>query len=302
MQNTTGLTGAAPIWSAFMQEAVPYITKNNPTPFKRPGGLVDKVICSYSGTEPSEDCPETRSEIFASDQLPLPKSKDLFSKVTIDTWTGYLASGDCQEFQKSIKAMTVDDVWGRKWLTDTDQGREWLANAGLGEGVRFAPERECKADDPKPTIFFAGLEDNQTITESPFDIYAVADVPTGFKNFRLEYGIGEDPDHWTELAGPFDSPRPSPDRLVTWDVSELAGNLVTVRLVLFGTEDNYAEKRIHLILDVPPATATPLPTATITPEPSATPQPSETPTSTSIPPTMTVTEQPPAVPPPVVVP
>ncbi len=292
MQNTTGLTGAAPIWSAFMREAVPYITKDNPTPFKRPGGIVDKVICSISGTEPSENCPETRSEIFASDQLPLPGNKDLYAKVTIDTWTGFLASGECQEFQKSVKAISIDDEWGRKWLTDSDQGREWLNNAGLSENVRFAPDRECKADDPKPTIFYAGLEENQVITESPFDIYAVADVPSGFKDFYLEFGIGEDPEDWKLLAGPFDSPRSSPDRLVTWDVSELAGNLVTVRLVMDGVEDNYAEKQIHLLLDVPPATATPLPTATQTSLPTITFTPTFTPTNTMIPPTETSTVEP----------
>jgi penicillin-binding protein 1C len=298
MQNTTGLTGAAPIWSAFMREAVPYLTKDNPTPFKRPGGLVDKVICSISGTEPSDECPATRSEIFASDQLPLPRSKDFYSKVTVDTWTGYLASGNCPEFQKSLQALTIDDKWARKWLTDSNEGRQWLANAGLGESVRFAPDRECKSDDPKPTIYFPGLEENQTITESPFDIYAVADVAAGFKNIRLQYGIGEEPEEWIELAGPFDSPRPSPDRLVTWDVTNLAGNLVTVRLVMYGTEDNYAEKRIHLILDVPRATPTTAPTATMTPEPSITP----TPTITIIPPTETLTVQPATEEPPVVVP
>lgn len=288
MLHTTGLTGAAPIWSSFMQEAVPYITNNNPTPFRRPGGLVDKVICSISGTEPSEECPNSRSEVFASDQLPLPASKDFYANVTIDTWSKDLASGACQEFQRSIKAISISDPWGKKWITDTDQGRVWLSDVGLGENVRFAPERECTADDPKPTIFYAGIEDNQAITESPFDIYAVVDVPSGFKDFVLEYGLGDEPEEWIHLAGPFDTPRPSPDRLVTWNVSELAGNVVTVRVVLYGTEDNYAEKRIRLFLDVPPPTPTPEPTATQTVEPTFTPTPTST--STEVPPTITPSE------------
>jgi penicillin-binding protein 1C len=271
MQNTTGLTGAAPIWSAFMREAVPYISHDNPTPFRRPGGIVEKVICSYSGTEPSEDCPETRSEIFASDQLPLPKNKDFYSKVTIDTWTGLLASGECQDYQKSVKALYVDDSWGRKWLTDTEQGKNWLNHVGLGENVRFAPERECKASDPKPEIFFAGIEDNQVITDNPVDIYAVANVSSGFKDFQLQYGIGEEPKKWESLAEPFESPLAAPERLVTWDATKLTGNLITLRLIMHGTENNYAEKRIRLILDVPQATATPAPTATETPTPTITP-------------------------------
>ena len=112
MLNTTGLTGAAPIWSAFMKEAVPYLTHDNPTPFRRPGGIVDKLICKVSGAEPADGCPDVRNEIFASDQLPLPSSKDFYASVTIDTWTGLLASGECQEYQKSVRALSVEDVVG----------------------------------------------------------------------------------------------------------------------------------------------------------------------------------------------
>jgi hypothetical protein len=263
------------------------VTNNNPTTFSRPGGIEDHVICAYSGTEPAEECPETRSEIFASNQLPLPKEKDFFSKVTIDTWTGFLASGVCQDNQKSINAITVDDEWGRKWLRDTDQGRSWLENSGLGEGVRFAPEQVCKAEDPKPSMYFAGLDDGQSITESPFDVYAVAEVPSGFRNFVLEYGLGDDPEDWTLLAGPFDTMRVEPDRLVTWDVTELAGERVTLRLLMNGTDDNYAEKRIHLNLDVPAPTPTPEPTATT----ASTENPTNTPTL-EIPPTETSTLEP----------
>jgi penicillin-binding protein 1C len=283
MLNTTGLTGAAPIWSAFMKEAVPYLTHDNPTPFRRPGGIVDRVICSVSGTEPAEGCPETRSEIFTSDQLPLPASKDFYTNVTIDTWTGLLASGECQEYQKSIRALSVDDSWGRKWLTDTDQGREWLSSVGLSENVKFSPERECRSSDPHPEIMFAGIEDNQTITVNPIDVYALVNVPSGFKNFELLYGIGDDPSDWKTLAGPFDSPRAAPDRLVTWDATEFAGNMVTFRIVLNGTDGQYADKRIHVILNIPQATPIPVPTATATIIPSATPQPTEIPTATIMP-------------------
>lgn len=283
MLNTTGLTGAAPIWSAFMKEAVPYLTHDNPTPFRRPGGIVDRVICSISGTEPAEGCPETRSEIFASDQLPQPSSKDFYANVTIDTWTGLLASGECQDYQKSVHALSVDDTWGRKWLTETDQGREWLASVGLSGNVKFTPERECRSSDPRPEIVFAGMEDNQTLMTNPVDVYGLVNVPQGFKNFELFYGIGDDPAEWKPLAGPFDSPRPAPDRLVTWDATAFAGNMVVLRIVLNGTDGQYADKRIHLILDIPQATATPLPTATATLVPTITPVPTEQPTATILP-------------------
>ncbi|HEX9091525.1 MAG TPA: transglycosylase domain-containing protein, partial [Anaerolineales bacterium] len=61
MKDITGVTGAAPIWSEFMKFAVQQLTGGNPTPFVKPSGIVDRVICSVSGTEPSQWCPNQRS-------------------------------------------------------------------------------------------------------------------------------------------------------------------------------------------------------------------------------------------------
>ena len=72
MVGSSGVSGAAPIWSQFMEFAVPYLTNGAPTPFNRPAGIVDKVVCSLSGTEPSSSCSNQHTEIFVSDQPPLP--------------------------------------------------------------------------------------------------------------------------------------------------------------------------------------------------------------------------------------
>ena len=88
MQNISGLAGAAPIWAEYMQESANRVTGGNPSQFIRPGGIVERIICAVSGTEPSNKCPIQRSELFAADQPPLPKNQDLWKKVLIDTWTG----------------------------------------------------------------------------------------------------------------------------------------------------------------------------------------------------------------------
>ncbi|MDZ4159633.1 MAG: transglycosylase domain-containing protein, partial [Anaerolineaceae bacterium] len=95
MVNTTGLTGAAPIWSQFMQAAVPKVAGGNPSPFARPAGIVEKVICAVSGTEPSEWCPSQKSEMFVYDQPPPAKEHDLWQNIRLDTWTGMRASAYC---------------------------------------------------------------------------------------------------------------------------------------------------------------------------------------------------------------
>lgn len=289
MINTTGLTGAAPIWSQMMTETINRLTGGNPTPFSRPPGVVDHVICSVSGTEPSEWCPSQRTEIFAADQPPLPKKDDLWQKVMVDTWTGLRSSPYCEDFTEEKYALNVTDKSAIKWILETDQGRGWADSIGFSEPIFFTPERECKAEDQRPTILFAALSDNQTINNSPLDIYAVIHAPSNFKEYRLEYGVGDDPGDWKPLAEGLTAQYSQPEKIFSWDLHKISGGRITLRLYLESTNGKYAQRKIHLNLQVPTltptvtATPTQTPTPTHTPTSTSTPEPSETPTPTSSP-------------------
>ncbi len=292
MQDVTGLTGAAPAWSNFMQSAVPELTGGNPTGFQRPDGIVEKVICTISGTEPSEFCPQQRSEVFAADQPPQPKENDLWKKARVDTWTGFSASAECPDYAEEKFTLNVNDPWAVSWIKDTDPGRSWAASVGFNWPITFLPKRECKASDPRPTIIFAGVGDNQTITHSPLDIYTVVKATANFKDFRLEWGPGEDPQEWKVLVDNITDQYPNPERIYTWDLSELPAGPVTLRVWLNSTDsDQHAEKRIHLTLNVPTPTPTATPTATVTPTMTSTPTVTLTPlpSLTPVPPTATKT-------------
>ncbi len=272
MINTSGLTGAAPVWAQFMQYAVPLLTGGNPTPFVRPAGVVDRIICSTSGTEPSQWCSQQRSEIYAYDQLPLGADQDLWQKVKIDTWTGLRASNACPDFTKEKLVLNVTDSFARTWIQGSEDGRAWAENLGFGgDEIFFTPERECTADDPKPELIFAGLNDGQTISASPLDIYVVAYANGGFRRFRLEFGVGDDPASWQTLVENLDSAYRNPERIYSWDLATLPPGTVTLRLYMESDHDTYAEKRIRLNLLVPTPTATPTATPTLTPTPTMTP-------------------------------
>ncbi len=120
MINTTGVSGAAPIWAEIMQFGIEQVTDGNPSRFSRPDGIVEKEICEISGTEPSEWCPSTRQEVFAFDQLPLDKEEDLWRELKIDTWTELESSSYCSDFVEKRFALNVKDKWAIKWLEDTD--------------------------------------------------------------------------------------------------------------------------------------------------------------------------------------
>ena len=136
MINSTGLTGAAPIWSQFMQAAEMLVSNNSPTPFSRPAGVVDETICSVSGTKPSEFCPSEKQEIFAFDQPPLDASQDLWKRVRVDTWTGLISSAACGDFVKDIDTVNVKDESARK----VDPRLSGWAKLGGKNGIR-RPDR-----------------------------------------------------------------------------------------------------------------------------------------------------------------
>ncbi len=281
MVNTSGLSGAAPIWSQFMQFAVPYLTNGLPTPFARPPGIVDKVVCRLSGTEPSNWCKSQYTEIFAADQPPLPPSQDLVRRIRIDLWTGYQASDACKGPSEEVLVMNVTDPWARKWL-ESRQGRDWLERNGLPTEFRYAPERECREGDPQPIIEIS-LNDGQVITSPSLDVKGTADADGGFKKWVLEYGLGEEPSAWTVLSE--GSNHVKNGTFYTWNLSGLPNGVVTLRLTLIG-ENAEVDKRIRLNLSLPtptplPATDTPTPPPTDTPTPvipsTDTPMPTNTP-------------------------
>jgi membrane carboxypeptidase/penicillin-binding protein PbpC len=274
MVNTTGLTGAAPIWSAFMQYAVPIVSSGAPTPFYMPPGIVERTICSVSGAEPSQWCRGgQRNELFAADQPPLPASQDLLHRTNIDTWTGLIANDTCKEFVEDELVLNVSDKWGRQWLR-SGSGRDWLEAHDMPRNPFFAPDRECNASDPRPVLEFSNLNDSSVITEMTLPIQGVIDVQNGgFTGWRLEYGAGGDPEEWTLLAQG-NNAFPTASLIHTWNLQGVVDTQLTLRLYLMNGEDYYAERRVTVTLNLP----------------TPTPPPTETPTPTQFPPTVAPTD------------
>ncbi len=303
MVNTSGLSGAGPIWAEFMTEAIDQLKNGNPSPFVRPPGIVDRVICAISGTEPSQWCPQQKSEIFASDQLPEPKSEDLWQKVNIDTWTGFAASEACSDYTDQKFAINVEDIWAKAWLKNDSKGQAWAEDMGFSKPLFFTPERACRADDPKPIINLSGISDGQTLHTSPLEIKGMVTATENFDYYRIEWGRGADPVSWKVLVDKVKSPQETPAKLFEWDLTDVEPGIVTLRIYIHSTKDTYAEKRISLNIQLPTPTPTetltPTQTPTLTPMPTETTAPSLTPTPTStgtstptVTPTPTITETP----------
>ncbi len=279
----SGVTGAAPIWNAFMQYAIPRLTSNNPMPFQRPNGIIDKAVCALSGAEPSEWCPDQRLEQFAQDQPPLPKDKDLWQRVWVDSFSLELASDACRDYAVERVGLAVTDPWAQKWLTEDSQGKTFLEDKlGVkGDELFFIPTGICDADTPHPVVAFTAPAGGSVITSAPLTIFGRASAGSAFKDWVLEYGVGSDPDHWPDLAiGK--SPLENPGELFVWDLAGVPNGPITLRLTVRGENNGKAGAELRLTLNLPTPTPAPTPTPTSTQAPTATstPTPTETPTPT----------------------
>ena len=285
MDQITSSNGAAPIWSQFMQNVAPLRAGGSPGDFPRPDGVINEVICSISGTEPSNSCKSGKqTEIFAADQPPLPPGMDLWRGITLDTWTRLEASDACDDFTEELKVMRVEDDWARKWL-GTKPGKNWLDANDFPKEVDFAPNRECNQNDPYPDLRFTNLDEGDKITEIDFDIFGIVTVSDNFGKWTLEYGEGSEPSSWKFLVENSDAQYDKAEKLAEWDVEGFDG-IYTLRLTLRGDKgDSIAERVVHVKMDLP----VPTPTPTLLPTSTATPLPTATATSTSLPPTETAT-------------
>ena len=288
MVNTSGLSGAAPIWADFMEAAIQDLRGGAPSAFERPNGIVEKVICAVSGTEPSEWCPSQTTEIFASDQLPLDADEDLWIDVKLDTWTLLTPSDECgTDFVDSELVLNVTDFWAGEWILDTGAGQTWAEKMGFDEPIRFVPKHACTSDDSPATIEFSGVEEGDQISNTEFPIILQVWGGRVFEKFTIYYREGSE-GGWTKLET-FTEQSKDPKDYLIWDLTDVADGEVYLRVRMIGNNDRVAEKTIKLNVLKPTPTPTPTMTPTITP--TITPTPTETQPAT---PTFTPTETVPA--------
>jgi penicillin-binding protein 1C len=281
MVNTSGVTGAAPIWHAFMEAA---LGGGKASPFGRPATIVERQICAISGAEPSEFCPpdRMRTEVFAPDKLPLPKERDLWQRAFIDSFTSLYQTAECaqyyqleqQEGQQKI-VVGVSDPFAQKWLTEDPNGQAWAASVGINPPIMWAPTAECKADSPHPIMEFVFPAEGAVLDGKPVQILgqAAAQPVEQFDHYLIEYGLSHDPQGWGLLLGPSANPILEIGKLADWDLTNLPDGPITLRIIVFSKSGGAAEERVRFTIQKPTPTAAPSETVipTETPTPSVTP-------------------------------
>ncbi|MCX6030321.1 MAG: transglycosylase domain-containing protein, partial [Chloroflexi bacterium] len=182
MQKVAGSLGAAPIWQNTMKRAL----QGKPVqPFAEPPGIQRIRVCADTGTLPSEACQNTREELFATNQGPLPAQFDLHQRVRVDKVTGRLAT----DFTPA------DRIETRDVLIFPAKYRAWAEAHGIPQ---TAIEQQAFAFPPELALNSPANGDKAT---GIVQIAGRVHLPPPLV-WRVEYGVGPDPIGWGVVAGP----------------------------------------------------------------------------------------------------
>jgi penicillin-binding protein 1C len=297
MQGTTGLSGAAPIWNAFMNQAA--VTRA--TPFVRPATIVERTICTLSGAEPSDACPpdRRRTELFAPDKLPLPADRDLRQRMYIDPWTGLRQTDACSRayqtdrlYEQLRDVVDVQDPSARTWLTQDPSGQAWAAAIGITPPILWSPPGECTEQTPRPIVSIAYPAEGQILPGGEIVLLGTAGATADFAYFRVEWGVSHSPEGWGEVLGPNTNQVSQTGTLATWNAENAPDGDITLRVIAYAQSGGQAEYRVRIRIERPTPTPTPTPTETPTPTATTTPPPTNTPLPTDTPAPVTATPSP----------
>jgi membrane carboxypeptidase/penicillin-binding protein PbpC len=111
MIKVSGVTGAGPIWNAFMRQV---LNGQPELQFQRPEGLIQVEVCALSGLLPTDLCPSRKVEWFINGTEP--KEQDnIFQKFAIDSATGLLATSNTPPERRIEKVYEVLPQEARDW-------------------------------------------------------------------------------------------------------------------------------------------------------------------------------------------
>jgi len=240
MKGTTGVTGAAPIWHDFMEQATKKMPVKN---FERPPGIVEKEICADTGTQPSEFCRQKIMEVFVEDQPPQGPEFDPHRPQCPDVPSGVALFG-----------YPAEDKFVRDWALSRD-GQQWAQS----RSVTLVP-MDCSSTPGVATgpviINITSPPEGGTVAGN---IVIIGTVAGALDHYEVTWAPGRGSSSWEWISGPHLSTVDN-GPLAQWDVSGLDTGEYTLRIVAYGRRGGTTEARVHVRVDnAHPPTPTPGP-------------------------------------------
>ncbi len=175
MVDVTGVTGAAPIWNAFMRAVLMGQPEQH---FSEPTGIVTREICALSGLLATPECPRRRTELFIDGTEPT-ESDNIYQTFTLDSVTGLLADNSTPPERRVERVYAVLP----------QEARDWGIRSGLPIPPSGAQVRVPDRDE--------GL---RLLEPDPYTIFKLSPlIPPESQRLRLTVGAPPDTESVTYL-------------------------------------------------------------------------------------------------------
>ena len=111
MQDVTGISGAAPIWSSFMRRV---LLGQPELSFQQPPGIVRAEVCALSGLLPTPACTLRKNELFIEGTVPT-EYDNLYQTFTVDSEIGFLADDSTPPGRRIERSFVILPQEARDW-------------------------------------------------------------------------------------------------------------------------------------------------------------------------------------------
>ncbi len=230
LENPSALP-ASGLWSALMQSTS---ESQPPDSFPLPPGITTLTVCDPSGLLPTDECPNTVSEIFLDGYQPA-QADTLYRAYDINRETKLLAT-----------VFTPPQLVERRtYMVVPPEAQAWAATRQDSPPTVYdtiqPPPPDPAAHLTSPGMF-ASLKGTVTVTGS-----AEGD---NFAFYRLQYGLGLNPSEWVLIGTDAQTPV-SESTLAEWDTNGLNG-LYALQLVVVSRDGRLKTSTVQASVDNTP--------------------------------------------------
>lgn len=233
MEAVTGVSGAGPIYNAFMRRV---LTGQPELEFTEPPGLIRVEVCSLSGLLPTPQCPLRRLELFIPGTEPT-EYDNFYQEFTIDRRTGLIADDTTPLEYRLVQTFVVlpQEAW------------DWAVRNGVRLPPQDAPVTLPDADE--------GL---RLLSPDPYTIFEISPVvPIETQRIRLNVGVPPETVSVTYLLNdePLGTVTEAPWAL-WWTLAVGDYELVAEAARADGTTQRSDPVIFHVVLPAPPEART----------------------------------------------
>ena len=251
MKETSGLTGAAPIWHNFMEEALKSLPVEE---FVRPPDLVQVEVCRTTGMVATPYCGETRDQESLAALCTLVSGYQNVPDCGGVYWEYFIAGTEPTEEDQFFKPVEIHRETGLLASPQTpgDQIQELIFFVVPPEALGWAQQEEIpqpptEVHIPAPVAPLAiSWPQYDRPVRSILEIKGNVLIPD-LNWYRVEYGEGLEPTRWVQIGALRTQPVAN-DVLMGWDTFPSNGTY-TVRVTARNTSGQEQEVRAHVTID-----------------------------------------------------